>query len=205
MIIEIGTTMAGQSTELLTKLRVAHSSESVADFCAAMQYLVDVLRGSRGMDVIINDVTGNCDKLERTLGNQFNTMKLSQCCAVHEGGDVSLEEQPRTWVVWLSRTLNFVQEALALSGERHDDTATEIFREAYSRTLSRHHGIATKAIAWAAMACCPSRAEMDQKLGGEDGRRRTAQASKRLLGDCKDALVNAGTIQGMITSVHELV
>ncbi|CAI5760805.1 unnamed protein product [Candida verbasci] len=135
------------------------------DFLEASESLVKLfdLLGSSAFTVVKSDMTGNINKIRtKLLQDPLGSSTLQDLILTESTTKTKTATQG---LLWLSRGLQFTAQAMRETINDPSKELTETFTQAYSKTLSKFHGILVKPIFKLAMKACPYRSDFFEKLG----------------------------------------
>lgn len=141
-----------------------------AGFLEASESLVKLfdLLGSSAFTVVQKDMTGNISKIRaKLLADPAGAGTLQDLILSEAGSKTKTATQG---LLWLSRGLQFTAQAMR---ETVDDASKELtvtFTDAYTKTLSKYHGILVKPVFKLAMKACPYRKDFFAKLGADQAK-----------------------------------
>lgn len=140
---------------------------STTEFLEASESLVTLfdLLGNSAFTVVQKDLTGNITKIrKRQLAAPGESATLQDLVTNERGsGHKSASEG----LLWLNRGLQFTAQALRETVEHPELELTKTFTDAYSKTLTKHHGMLVRPIFKLAMKACPYRKDFFAKLGAD--------------------------------------
>lgn len=139
-------------------------------FLEASESLVKLfdLLGSSAFTVVQKDMTGNISKIRaKLLADPAGASTLQDLILSEAGSKTKTATQG---LLWLSRGLQFTAQAMR---ETVDDASKELtvtFTDAYTKTLSKYHGMLIKPVFKLAMKACPYRKDFFAKLGADQAK-----------------------------------
>ncbi|CAK7894877.1 hypothetical protein CAAN1_10S03708 [[Candida] anglica] len=146
---------------------VTDGKVNTAEFLEAAESLVKLfdLLGSSAFAVVQKDMTGNISKIRAKLLADPVTSGTLQDLVLSEAGTKS--KNATQGLLWLSRGLQFTSQAMRETVNNPSSELTKTFTDAYSKTLSKYHGMLVKPIFKLAMKACPYRKDFFEKLGAD--------------------------------------
>ncbi|AMD18707.1 HBL195Cp [Eremothecium sinecaudum] len=143
---------------------------SSLEFIEASEGLIKLfnLLGNPAFSIIQRDLVTNINKLRYRLDTFPDDSKTLQDMVVNErakGVKVASEG-----LLWLVRSLEFMEEAIRELVQDSDIELTNAFNKAYSRTLSRYHGVLVRPVFKLVMKATPYRKEFFARLGPDQER-----------------------------------
>ncbi|KAG0174784.1 hypothetical protein DFQ28_004480 [Apophysomyces sp. BC1034] len=169
-------------------------------FLEATEGLVSLfeLLDSPAFSRVKTDMNGNIKKIrERYLANPTANDTLENLTATEapEKKRVATEG-----LLWLTRGLDFTEQALRGNLDKPEEELTVSFTTAYESTLSKHHNFVVRPIFGLAMKACPYRKDFYEKIGVLDDE---AVAVMRGWLDALKAIIK--TIQAIFKSHPEYI
>ncbi|GEQ67201.1 hypothetical protein JCM33374_g865 [Metschnikowia sp. JCM 33374] len=149
---------------------VTESKISTADFLEASEALVKLfdLLGSSAFSVVQKDMTGNIEKVRAKLLEDPANSSTLQGLILSEADTKS--KKATQGLLWLTRGLEFTAQAMRETVNNPSKELTVTFTDAYSKTLSKYHGMLVKPIFKLAMKACPYRKDFFEKLGSDQAK-----------------------------------
>ncbi|KAF7727914.1 hypothetical protein EC973_006913 [Apophysomyces ossiformis] len=153
---------------------------------------------STAFSPVVKDMTGNITKIRaRYLANPTANDTLENLTATEapEKKRVATEG-----LLWLSRGLDFTEQALRFNLNNPSEELTVSFTTSYEETLSKHHNFVVRRIFSLAMKACPYRKDFYEKIGVLDD---AALAVMEAWLNALKAIIN--TIQTIFTEHPEYI
>lgn len=149
---------------------VADAQVDTAAFLEASEALVKLfdLLGSSAFAVVQKDMTGNIEKVRAKLLADPAAAATLQGLILSEAPTKS--KKATQGLLWLTRGLQFTAQAMRETVDKPSAELTETFTAAYSKTLSKYHGMLVKPIFKLAMKACPYRKDFFEKLGSDQAK-----------------------------------
>ncbi|OBA19183.1 glycolipid transfer protein, partial [Metschnikowia bicuspidata var. bicuspidata NRRL YB-4993] len=149
---------------------VAESKIDTAAFLEASETLVKLfdLLGSSAFSVVQKDMTGNIEKVRAKLLADPANLSTLQDLILSEADTKS--KKATQGLLWLTRGLEFTAQAMRETVDNPSKEMTVTFTDAYSKTLSKYHGMLVKPIFKLAMKACPYRKDFFEKLGSDQAK-----------------------------------
>lgn len=151
-------------------VEVTDGKINTAEFLEAAESLVKLfdLLGSSAFAVVQKDMTGNISKIRtKLLDNPAANGTLQDLVLSETAGKSKTATQG---LLWLSRGLEFTSQAMRETVTNPTSELTKSFTDAYSKTLSRYHGMMIRPIFKLAMKACPYRKDFFEKLGADQAK-----------------------------------
>lgn len=133
----------------------------------ALVKLFDLL-GSSAFSVVQKDMTGNIEKVRAKLLEDPAGLATLQGLILLEAGQKT--KKATQGLLWLTRGLEFTAQAMRETVNNPSKELTVTFTDAYSKTLSKYHGMLVKPIFKLAMKACPYRKDFFEKLGSDQAK-----------------------------------
>ncbi|KAM9892766.1 hypothetical protein OXX80_002864 [Metschnikowia pulcherrima] len=133
----------------------------------ALVKLFDLL-GSSAFSVVQKDMTGNIEKVRAKLLEDPAGSATLQGLILSEAGQKT--KKATQGLLWLTRGLEFTAQAMRETVNNPSKELTVTFTDAYSKTLSKYHGMLVKPIFKLAMKACPYRKDFFEKLGSDQAK-----------------------------------
>lgn len=149
---------------------VTDTKIDTAAFLEASEALVKLfdLLGSSAFSVVQKDMTGNIEKVRaKLLADPANASTL-QDLVLSEAN--TSNKKATQGLLWLLRGLEFTAQAMRETVDNPAKELTVTFTDAYSKTLSKYHGMLVKPIFKLAMKACPYRKDFFAKLGDDQSK-----------------------------------
>lgn len=149
---------------------VTDTKIDTAAFLEASEALVKLfdLLGSSAFSVVQKDMTGNIEKVRAKLLEDPANLATLQGLILSEAGSKS--KKATQGLLWLTRGLEFTAQAMRETVDNPSKELTVTFTDAYSKTLSKYHGMLVKPIFKLAMKACPYRKDFFEKLGSDQAK-----------------------------------
>ncbi|CAH2352110.1 hypothetical protein CLIB1423_05S05820 [[Candida] railenensis] len=160
-------TFFDQSKRSFTEVEVTDNKINTSEFLEAAESLVKLfdLLGSSAFSVVQSDMTGNITKIRnKLLENPAANGTLQDLVLAEAAGKSKTATQG---LLWLSRGLQFTSQAMRETVNNPTTELTKTFTDAYSKTLSKYHGMMIRPIFKLAMKACPYRKDFFEKLGAD--------------------------------------
>lgn len=146
---------------------VTDGKVDTAAFLEASESLVKLfdLLGSSAFSVVQKDMTGNISKVRaKLLADPAGASTLQDLILSEASTKTKTATQG---LLWLSRGLQFTAQAMRETVDNPAKELTVTFTDAYTKTLSKFHGILVKPVFKLAMKACPYRKAFFEKLGAD--------------------------------------
>lgn len=160
-------TFFDQLKRSFTEVEVTDNKINTSEFLEAAESLVKLfdLLGSSAFSVVQSDMTGNITKIRtKLLENPAANGTLQDLVLGEASGKSKTATQG---LLWLSRGLQFTSQAMRETVNNPTTELTKTFTDAYSKTLSKYHGMMIRPIFKLAMKACPYRKDFFEKLGAD--------------------------------------
>ncbi|KAJ5328125.1 hypothetical protein N7452_008515 [Penicillium brevicompactum] len=120
----------------------------------------------KAFDKVNDDMKGNVDKIRNRQLAAPSESETLQALVLNE---LKTKKHVATeGLVWLVRSLDFILNALGHTNKNPDQELADSFRDAYGKTLSKHHSWVVKPVFSAAMTFTPYRKDFYSKLGSDE-------------------------------------
>lgn len=160
-------TFFDQQKKSFTEVEISDNKINTSEFLEASESLVKLfdLLGSSAFSVVQSDMTGNITKIRtKLLENPAANGTLQDLILGEAAGKSKTATQG---LLWLSRGLQFTSQAMRETVDNPSLELTKTFTDAYSKTLSKYHGMMIRPIFKLAMKACPYRKAFFEKLGAD--------------------------------------
>lgn len=153
-----------------TDVPVTDGKVDTASFLEASESLVKLfdLLGSSAFVVVQKDMTGNISKVRAKLLEDPSGSSTLQDLILSES--TTKTKTATQGLLWLTRGLQFTAQAMRETVDDPSKELTVTFTDAYTKTLSKYHGMLVKPVFKLAMKACPYRSAFFEKLGADQER-----------------------------------
>lgn len=143
-----------------------NSEIDTTEFLAASEGVKELfdLFGSSAFIPVQNDIAGNIKKIrakQLELGEEKGA--TLQRIVISESG--TKKRDATQALLWLTRGLRFTLEGMKSNVTHKDEEVSKSFTKAYGETLSQYHNMFVRPVFKLAMAACPYRKDLYEKLG----------------------------------------
>ena len=160
-------TFFDEMSKSFADVKVSDGKIDTADFLQASESLVKLfdLLGSSAFTVVKSDMTGNITKIRNKLLEDPASSATLQDLVLTEAKTKT--KTATQGLLWLSRGLKFTAQAMRETVDAPGKELTVTVTDAYTKTLSKFHGMLVKPVFKLAMKACPYRKDFFEKLGAD--------------------------------------